>query len=575
MTLSSLGVEYLNWFRSLTRKVRDNAFVQLLFGTLVFLFSQLCLVLAFFLPLKVIIMVGTEGIPRYLRLIVDESNKNDYITLFAVLAVCFYILFLLSEVLLGKLGKSAARKILARSKKITLFEQQSDFARDVFLRVVRTWATVFMVVAGFILGFVLEWRIFAVLSIVVILEFFLLSRIWLFCQMPENANTRAQFVNNRAGMLNALSAVNFFVGFAVLFYLFITKAVVNFIIGILLILLLRQIFQRMAVAINDAVFLTQQRAKITGLFYTHSHFEQGKHHVTVTFEERLKPESRSDWLKSFTAGNEDLTALEWVWFDSSEKGTALFTAMDEGQGRQYWLKLYPANKEGAFEQSKTIYQALQSPQVEHAPVLMAEGFQTGMYYVLLATQPEVNISARSRKKVLNEWMIETWKTPPPAAIANMLERSLPPLGKRLNYSNLSLLMIATCNRQEQKLVAELSELADRLAQFVNCAPKFLRNTDLSEMNTLYQGNGKFALLHWHKVGIDPVCSNIQLTKLGDTFKPKEIAEQLRIARTDCVELTTDDIKKIVHLSSMDRFLSQGHYRAAFELVAPILRLFND
>src|SRR5690554_2655790 len=114
MTLSSVATEYFNWFRSLTRKVRANAFLQLFFGAFVFLFSLLCLVLAFFLPLKVIIMVGTEGIPKYLRLFVDESNKNDFITLFAILAVCFYILFLLSEALLGKLGKSAAQRILAR-----------------------------------------------------------------------------------------------------------------------------------------------------------------------------------------------------------------------------------------------------------------------------------------------------------------------------------------------------------------------------------------------------------------------------------------------------------------------------
>src|SRR5690554_3150594 len=548
MTLTLLALNYLNWLISLTRKVKANAFLQLLSGVLVFLFSQLCTVLAFFLPLKVIIMVGTEGIPRYLRFFVDEGNKNDFITLFAVLAVVFYIASLLCDALLGKLGRSAAQRILARSNKIALFEQQAEFANDVFIRVVRTWSTAFMVVAGFAVGFWLEWRIFTALSLVIAVEFFLLSLIWAYCQKPEHAKSRAHFVKNQSNIFKALSAINFFVGFAVLFYLFISGAVANFIIGILMILLIRQVLQRMIVAINDAMFLTQQRPKITGIFYTHAHFEQSKHHVAITFEERLKPESRADLLTSLMAGNNSLSALEWGWFDSSEKGTAVYTATDATKNQQFWLKLYPANKESAFEQSKAIYQALQGEQVEHAPKLLGQGFKAGVYYVLLSTPPAQKINARSRKKALNTWLIKTWKQPPPTAIANILERSLPPLSKRLNRDKLSMLMLATRSEQEQGTVAELLELEDKIVNFVNQAPKFLRNKDLSEDNTIYLGSDNFMLLHWQRVSVEPICSDIRLKQLGKAFKPKGIAEQLRAERADCADLTASDVKKIVYLS---------------------------
>lgn len=575
MRLSSLGGEYVSWFRSLTRKYRGNSFYQFYGGILAFLFSQLCLVLAFFLPLKVIIMVGTDGVPYYLRTFVNESNKNDFITALAILAICFFILFLLAEVALGRLCNLAATNALARSKKITLFEQQSEFAADVFVKVVRGWGTALMVVVGFLLGFILEWRIFLVVTVAIGFEFLMLSSFWSYCQRPENVQLRTSFINNRQLLLNIVSAVNFFIGFSVLFYLFLIDAVVNMIIGILMILLLRQVFQRMTIAINDAVYLTKNRAKITGIFFTHSHYEQNKNYVALTFDELLKPEQRFKLFNNFDFEEQYLNELEWTWFDSAEKGTAFYSARSDVNDIQYWLKLYPANKEGAFEQARLTYRALSSNNVESAPAFLDEGFKSGIYYILLSSLPKVELDARLRKKAMDEWFFELWKLPPPLLISGIMERSLPPLSKRLKYTNLLMLMLATNDSQEQREVEKLLSLESIIVNFIETTPKYFRNYDLTELNSAYSSGGGFILLHWNRVSVEPICSNIKLKQLGKAFKPKEIATRLAVLRPDCAAITEYDIEKIVYLSELDQLLTKRHYRAAFELVSRIIRLFEE
>ena len=111
--------------------------IRYLVSLVVFLVGQFSMVLAFFLPLKVIIILGTEGLPGYLHPYIEESQKDLLTIYLASAALGFYTIFLLSDWCTNTISGSAAEKVRRRAKKISFFEGEEKFAKDVFFRLMR------------------------------------------------------------------------------------------------------------------------------------------------------------------------------------------------------------------------------------------------------------------------------------------------------------------------------------------------------------------------------------------------------------------------------------------------------
>ncbi len=61
------------------------------------LVSQLSMLLAFFLPLKVIILLGSDGIPRYFPPAFEQFDRDALIVWLSIATVAFYALYLLAD----------------------------------------------------------------------------------------------------------------------------------------------------------------------------------------------------------------------------------------------------------------------------------------------------------------------------------------------------------------------------------------------------------------------------------------------------------------------------------------------
>src|SRR5690554_2565035 len=97
--LLTLTRDYFSWLTILTRKTKSIAAVDLFSSVFLFLVNQVCLILSFFLLLKIQILVGTEGVPRYFRAFMTPENKNEFIIWFLVAAIVIYICYLVTDVI--------------------------------------------------------------------------------------------------------------------------------------------------------------------------------------------------------------------------------------------------------------------------------------------------------------------------------------------------------------------------------------------------------------------------------------------------------------------------------------------
>ncbi|ADE13594.1 hypothetical protein Nhal_0404 [Nitrosococcus halophilus Nc 4] len=573
----NLTLDYLAWVRALSIKIWINSALKLFFGVLLFLTNQLSIVLAFFLPLKVIILVGSEGVPRYLRAFVTEENKNEFIVWFAIGAFVFYLLFLLTGYLMNRLGVSAATEILGRAKKVALFHQQELFAKDVFLRVARTWGTYFMVFLGFALGLILEWRVFSVLLVFVVAEYAGFAYLWQQYQEPENSAKLMRFLRNRSVILDGVSALNFFTGFGILFYLFLIDSSLNFIIGILLIMMTQQIFRRLVVAINDAVFLVQQKAKIQTVFFTYAHLDTQGKHIHHSFEKMLLPERREALFATAAPGLSQGDVAGWRWVDCNIMGVAVYS-LESAEGEKghacYWLKCYAGDKFNLLQKERLAYERGASGMQGMAPQLINEGSYHGTPFLLLQGGVLKRIQRREFKHRFKAARLKLWSLIPDGQIVSMLQRTFPTLEKRLHKNKLSLMSLASRDADEYGRIARFVERSEIFTDFISTMPLFITNNVFKENNLFLDAEEQPVFLHWHRMALEPVCSDITPNSLEVFFDLEEIAAHLQEHRSDAANITALDLKKIVYLAAIERAISLQLYGEALDLVQPTLEMFD-
>ena len=152
---SSLLRDYRRQLFELSRRMLRCAPVAFLLAIPTVAVNQVSFILSMMLPLKVIILIGSDGIPRFLRFLMTEQSKQQWIVYLFGLSVAFFLLYLLTNRLLVALGDSGGSSIRKQSDKVTLFDAEADFSSQVFLRLAQTWGTFAIVAGGVVLGLIL------------------------------------------------------------------------------------------------------------------------------------------------------------------------------------------------------------------------------------------------------------------------------------------------------------------------------------------------------------------------------------------------------------------------------------
>jgi hypothetical protein len=113
----------MRWVFSLGRRLISVVPVLTLYSVAATLVSQLALLLAFVLPLKVILLLGSEGIPRYFPEQFRAFDRESLILALSALALVLYVVHLFAERLIGVCVAGGSRKLLLRSRKMVWLQR--------------------------------------------------------------------------------------------------------------------------------------------------------------------------------------------------------------------------------------------------------------------------------------------------------------------------------------------------------------------------------------------------------------------------------------------------------------------
>jgi hypothetical protein len=466
------------------------------------LISQISMLLASFLPLKVVILLGSDGMPRYLPSGLASIGKNQLIVWFSLLTVGFFGVHLLAEKLVTQVTERATRLLMQRSHKLVLFERQDEVAAGAYQRFSRALAGGFFVGLAFFVAILIYPEMAGVIAgylLLCTLAFLGLSRL----SMPFR-----QTLEEQPGPKMKLAAgTGFFVSFGYLVLDFIVFSPPGVLSAIVSLLLTRMIMQKFSSGILDVHALNRQRPKLDALFFHGKIFLPQANDGDRGVWAMIKPEEREAWInalfKEFVDDWQGIAQVEWLQ-SGVPNMIALF--IKSKAGHHYLIKLFDSGR-----QSLAVHEAtLTGENIKFlpAPKLIANT-QVKQFKCLIYELPEGRCSGRLEVK---HWMEPVrglmMSVEPPPSLVQQYGRSRPSLWQRLDAKVVERLVICARSDSERLLSRQLQETLFELQEHLRQLPPVLVNPDIN-VSSLYFAHEDRLLLNWGRWSIDPVGSGWQ------------------------------------------------------------------
>ena len=138
----------LKWFLRIGGQFFKLMPGQTILAIFLSLFSKALGILSSYLPLKVVILLGSAGIPKFFPSSFQDIDRELLVVGLSIATVIFYILFITTEKSLVILGKRAATVVLKNSSKMPLFENQNEVAQKGVQRYSESLAELFFLLVG-------------------------------------------------------------------------------------------------------------------------------------------------------------------------------------------------------------------------------------------------------------------------------------------------------------------------------------------------------------------------------------------------------------------------------------------
>lgn len=514
----------LRWNISLGAKiVRVVPWLTLLL-VWVALVSQIAMLLASFLPLKVVILLGSENIPSYLPNPLKALGRDLLIGLFSSVTVGFYILHLLAEKLVEHTTKRATTALLLRSHKLVLFERQDEVAGSAYQRFSRALAGGVFIALAF-LGMTIVYPKMAI----VIVGYLIACICVCWVLGTYNSDFRNRLDAKLGPTLNLFAGTGFFASFGFMVVDFIFLSPPGVISAIVSLLLTRMIMLKIVSGTSDLASLYSQQSKLDALFFHGKVLVPKASKAEQGIWSLIQPEMLPEWLEPLLKEH----VQSWQGRGSIKRIQSglpnVIYFLVQGQCNRYFLvKLFDSSRRSLSLHEATL--TIESLQGLPAPLLVAntqvEEYQCLIYQLNDGRQPQREEAKLMQEKILGGLL----SVLPPAQLALRYARSRPMLWQRLGESHVKGLALFAEQAGLSIVVNQFFEKCDLLREHLRDLPLVVVNPDIN-LSSIFISAKDTLLLNWGRWSLDPVGS-------GWRDGPKQL-EQLKVYFERAAEMRAD------------------------------------
>lgn len=557
----------IKWLYSIGKKFLKNVPKNTSIVIFFHLISDISILIAFLLPIKIILLLGSQNIPKYFPDLLKSLDKEQLVFLLTFISILFYILFVVSSHIILKYTKKGSKNLLHKSDKIALFDNQDLLAFQAFQRYTRVVASIIFIILSlsFIGYFYLE--ISLILSIYIII-------IWLFFSLLFEYfhNTYQQIVININNMLKFISAIAFLLVFIFIIIDFLYIDNKSIIIALISLILSRQITSHFTKIIMDINYLYTNIATINALFY-HAHtLSSTTFNKNKTFWNLCKEEQREEWINDIFYNNLKIPSTYKVkssWYDIEHHDILGFEVViyNEKDVIQdcFLLKVFNKNRlKMAINERSIIFSIKNLPSLELVNFsklgeLECHIFRSNGLHKI--DQRETSTKMIEIKKTLMSLII-------PNEFLEKYKRSHSLIWQRLDQNLITQLNLAVDNKN---LIKEFEAYLPIIEEVLSNLPLGLTNNLTYSYNLISDHTDQPLLLNWGIYNIETIGSGWKIDKKNMKILKETIVE-LQESCSKFENVKIKDVKLAAFVYELERLYKKQLYAQAIDIIPNIIRL---
>lgn len=577
MNLGSSTVNTISWANSVLGefiRVRPWTTISVLFTAAL---GRIFNLAAFFLPLKVILLVGSEGVPRYFQGFIQPEDRDAWIIAIAVAAILSYVFYLMLERLSVIASESASQDVLKGANVLTIFNTQDDIARDAYSKICSIYSSLlFVLVIGAIGAWFNPWFFLVVLALIV-LEYLLTSFFVRGSELHTKGTIKGYVIFNLGGYLQILSSVTFLASFMYMLLAFLEGQMTNILIAILSILIARQSLGALAVSIKQLADLKRTEQRINTLVFRHEKLKKQAPGELVALAHYFVEQNPLKVLAQLAHSNRvDVSLHSIEWGDPKVQGIYNFSvysnATEEGALARSELQVFSPSRTQLRRNEELLFSYLDR-KVLAAPPLKLKGDLPPFSIQLVGENIGRSMPKRGWPEVFKELLFRIKGLQPPQGLVDAYAMSKPLLGDRINSELLSRLEVAVQNDGDRQLLDASYAMLEEIQSRLSALPLCIDNPDLTRGKVVSDGKEEEKrIMNWGRWELAPLGAGE--LDMANSVDPGELLAHVRSVRTDVDPSVTDaDLELAARCSELEIHTSRKHLQKSLRTLRQILDVF--
>lgn len=534
------------------------------------------MLISFFLPLKVIILLGSDGVPSYFPQIMLLVERDALVLGLSLVSVCAYICHLLCEKALDYVAVSGSTAILDKNEKIVIFERQQELAEKTYQKYVKSLSSFFFIWIS-ILVFLCIYPLLFISVFLLFIIFFILVKFSYYYYSKEKVND--SIISNS----KKISGVGFLLFFAIIIVDFLYYSPPGILYVIVCMVLSRQFFNKFSTLVMDVASLYQQQSKINALFFRKHVFQNdvGRRESSVwKFMEQSSWQSDLTDLCRSLEDNWETCESQVTWVQNSTPGIVSFNVKlldNKKHSKLFYLKLFD-NKKNAWAAHEASLLMQYNAKTLPVPPFLGAFLVAGLHCHIFEIKDFDLLPPKSLSNAYTEISSSLFTFTLDHDFVDSYKRSRPFLWDRVDQGVVNRLRIVAAISNSDELSISIVEIfstkRQKIMSLLKKNPLVVINPDVSYGHVWKsESTHEIVASNWSRWALEPIGATWPITAVS-LNKLKSLYDNELIQNPIFENINFNMIKLSALISEFDRLASRQQYEQAIELLPEVILAFE-
>ena len=526
-------------------------------------------ILSLLLPLKVILLAGSPGIPRYFPFI-DPADKIIWIIGLSLAAVIFYLVTLILETLAGRMSEDAGKDILYRANALTLLKNQEETIRGYYNSFCAICASLLFLGFAFLLLLVLNIWLFIFMILMIIINY--LFTAWALSGPDIRLGPLKIYILDKTNnYLKIITSLTFLAAFFIILAPFLMDTGGNIIIAILSILLLRRSLNFFVSSTREITKLCKNKYQINALIFPEIKMEQPESKDTLAVRDIFHKSARQFNVQKELGNIMSLPEpVEVQWMDTTAPGLYMFFIKAKEKGSEtpifFQKQAFPSKSLQVFENEDYLFTQVSRKEFK-APPIISRYTQAPFMCQIVDYGQGTPVSNKKWNALHDDLLEHYWSIQPPDNLIRAYCSSHKLLHELLDDNFICRIEIAIDTREEENnfnsFRSELSVVIDTL----KVMPLYINNPELTPKNHVQTHDGNIFVMTWGKWTLEPVGSVMPY----DKKRIHQAVENIAKSRQDVPrDFGPEHLFFVFNCRKLGNEINRGAYKAALGTISSLL-----